>query len=352
MRLRPPCQHRGVIPADSLAMQFDSLLLDLDGVVYVGKLVVPGAAETLDALGEAGVRLCYVTNNASRTPQQVADQLVGFGIAVGPEQILTSAQAGARLLAEQVPADATVLAVGGPGVASALREVGLRVVDAVKELLPDRVDDVHGVLQGFGRDVGWQALARAAFAVSSGVPWVATNTDMTLPLEHGIAPGNGTLVAAVAAASGRSPEVAGKPYPPLLLRAAEASKALRPLVVGDRLDTDIEGAANAEMPSLLVLTGVTRTLDLWRARNLRRPRYLARDLRGLLRPPLMVRMADGVVQCGQATARMGGALLAVEAGGDPLGAVWAAAHLIWQAGAEPDNSTEVAEQLDEALDLG
>lgn len=341
-----------MIPADSLALRYDSLLLDLDGVVYVGRAAVPGAAEALAALAESGVRLCYVTNNASRTPREVADQLARYGIRARPEEILTSAQAGARLIAEQIPAQATVLAVGGPGVAAALRELGLAVVDAVTEPMPEGVDEVDAVLQGFGRDVGWRALARATFAVSRGVPWVATNTDVTLPLERGIAPGNGTLVAAVAAASGCSPEVAGKPYPPLLLRAAEASKALRPLVVGDRLDTDIEGAANAEMPSLLVLSGVTRALDLWRAEHLRRPRFLARDLRGLLQPPLTVAISDGVARCGPAVARMDGTLLAVEESGDPVAGIWAAAHAVWQADGEPDNAIEVAVRLDEALGLG
>ena len=145
------------------------------------------------------------------------------------------------------------------------------VVDAVTGPEDPEGDDVAAVLQGFGTDVGWRALARAAFAVGRGLPWVATNTDLTIPVPGGIAPGNGTLVAAVASATGRVPEVAGKPFPPLLLKAAEASSGLRPLVVGDRLDTDIEGAGNAKMSSLLVMTGVTRSLDLWRAPFPQRP---------------------------------------------------------------------------------
>lgn len=338
-----------MIPADALVLKFDSLLLDLDGVVYVGKTAVPGAAETLAELRQAGVRLCYVTNNASRTPAQVADSLSELGIAVSPADILTSAQAGARLVSQQVPAGSTVLAVGGPGVAAALREVGLGVVDAVADPMPAGVDDVAAVLQGFGPEVGWRALARAAFAVAKGVPWVATNTDMTIPVERGIAPGNGALVAAVATATDRSPEVAGKPYPPLLLRAAEVSKALHPLVVGDRLDTDVEGAENAQLSSLLVLSGVSGTLDLLRAPGSRRPRFLARDLTGLLLPPLTVTVADGVARAGPAQARIDGELLRVDAAGDPLAAIWAAAHVVWQAGVEPDNAIEVAEQLDADL---
>lgn len=340
------------MPSDALARRFDSLLLDLDGVVYVGKQAVPGAGKALAELRAAGIRVCYVTNNASRTPQQVAEQLTGFGIDLAPEDVLTSAQAGARLVAERVPAGSPVLAVGGPGVAAALREIGLDAVDAVADPTVAGPDDVVAVLQGFGPDVGWRALARASFAAARGVPWVATNTDMTLPLERGLAPGNGTLVAAVAAASGRSPEVAGKPYPPLLLRAAEVSNARRPLVVGDRLDTDIEGAKNAQLPSLLVLTGVTGTLDLWRAPGSRRPDFLARDLTGLLRPPLTVEVTEGVARAGTAIARIDDGLLTVEASEDPLEAIWAAAHLVWQADEEPRETIEVAAQLDNATGLG
>lgn len=339
-----------MIPADALASTFDSLLLDLDGVVYVGKQAVPGVGETLAELRGAGVRVCYVTNNASRTPQEVAAQLAGYGIDLTPEDVLTSAQAGARLVAEHVPLGATVLAVGGPGVAAALREVGFEVVDAVTDP-EDGDDDVAAVLQGFGREVGWRALARASFVLARDVPWVASNTDLTLPLERGLAPGNGTLVAAVATATGRSPVVAGKPYAPLLLRAAEMSKAQRPLVVGDRLDTDIEGAKNAGLPSLLVLTGVTRTLDLWRAAGSRRPDFLARDLSGVLQPPLRVEVADGVARCGPATVRISDGRLEIATSSDPLASAWAAAQLIWQAQEEPENAAEMAAVLDDALGL-
>lgn len=331
----------------ALALDYDSLLLDLDGVVYVGANAVPGAVDTIAALVAADVRSCYVTNNASRTPDEVAAHLASVGLTAVPSDVLTSAQAGAGLVAEQIPAGSTVLAVGGPGVAAALRAAGFGVVDAVGDPHPDSGDDVAAVLQGFGPDVGWRALARAAFAVHRGVPWVATNTDLTMPVEAGIAPGNGTLVAAVATATGRQPDVAGKPFPPLLLRAAEQTRGLLPLVVGDRLDTDIEGAGNAEMASLLVLSGVTGALALWRAPTSRRPEYLARDLTGLLQPPLAVTQAeDGSWRAGSAAAWMDQGRLAVDVDDDPVGAIWAAAHLLWQAGTEPDNAPDVAAELD------
>ncbi len=338
-----------MVSVGSLALDFDSFLVDLDGVVYVGPSAVPGAAETLTALTETGHRVAFVTNNASRTPQDVADHLMSLGVPATPDQVLTSAQAGAGMLARQLPAGSPVLAVGGPGVAAALAAEGFTVVDAVTEPMDPGGDDVAAVLQGFGQDVGWRALARAAFAVSRGVPWVATNTDLTIPVPGGIAPGNGTLVAAVATATGRSPEVAGKPFPPILLRAADLSAGLRPLVVGDRLDTDIEGAANAKMASLLVLSGVTGVLALWRAPLTQRPDAIARDLSGLLEPPRRVSADGDGVTSGAATATLTGRLLAVDAGGDPVGGVWAAAHLLWQLDVEPDNAVEVAARLDQQV---
>lgn len=341
-----------MIPTNSLALDFDSFLVDLDGVVYVGSDPVPGAAETLNAVTASGSRVCFVTNNASRTPQDVAAQLTGLGIEAHDADVLTSAQAGAAMVRSQVPVGSQVLAVGGPGVAAALEAEGFVVVDAVSDEADPDGDDVAAVLQGFGPDVGWRALARAAFAVSRGLPWIATNTDMTIPVLGGIAPGNGTLVAAVASATGRRSEVAGKPFPPLLLKAAEHSQGLRPLVVGDRLDTDIEGAGNSKMASLLVLSGVTTALDLWRAPSTQRPDHLAADLSGLLQPPLRVSTDGPVTHCRLTTAEVQGTRLVVDVAEDPLGAIWAAAHAIWSAGAEPDNSIEVAARLDGQIRQG
>lgn len=344
------CQHRDVsatpIPTGSLALDFDSFLVDLDGVVYVGPSAIPGAADTLNTLTEAGHRVCFVTNNASRPPQAVAAHLTELGVAASSDDVLTSAQAGAALIKRQVAAGSAVLAVGGPGVAAALAAEGFVVVDAMTDPLASTGDDVAAVLQGFGPDVGWRALARAAFVVARGLPWVATNTDLTIPVAQGIAPGNGTLVAAVAQATGRSPEVAGKPFPPLLMAAAQHSSGLSPLVVGDRLDTDIQGAGNAKMSSLLVMTGVTGALDLWRAPSYQRPDYIALDVAGLLDVPRRVTTTDGVTRCGQASAQLQRTRLSIEINEDPLGAVWAAAHAIWAAPGEPDNAIEWSARLD------
>jgi glycerol-1-phosphatase len=343
------CEHRRMVP-DALHAAFDCLLLDLDGVVYVGSRPVPHAVATINSLTAAGVSLCYVTNNASRTPESVAEKLRRLGLTTTRDDVVTSAQAGAALLTTWVAAGETVLAVGGPGVGAALREAGFAVIDAMTDPETDERDPVAGVLQGFGRDLGWQQLARASFAVAGGVPWVATNTDMTIPVAGGIAPGNGTLVAAVSAATGRRPEVAGKPFPPLLERAARLTNGTSPLVVGDRLDTDIEGARNAGMASALVLTGVTRTLDLWRAAPERRPDHLMGDLRDLVAAPRPVTVSEGAVTCaGSAAAVKNGGGLIVSTDDDPVAAIWAAAHVLWRTQGQPANAGEVAAGLDRAL---
>lgn len=328
-----------------LAASYDSLLLDLDGVVYVGPDPIVGAAEALHEVGLRGIRLVYVTNNASRTPGQVAGQLNSMGLGVSNNDVMTSAQAGARLVAEQVPGGARVLAVGGPGVMAALGEVDLTGVDAMDGTARAAGDEVEAVLQGFGRDLSWRALARASQAISAGAVWVATNTDMTIPTEFGLAPGNGTLVAAVATATRATPEVVGKPFPPLFIAAAQRSGGLKPLVVGDRLDTDILGAANANMPSLLVLTGVSGALDLWRADTDCRPTHIGADLRSLLQPPLDVRATNDTVTCGAAQASVIDRRLNVSCPGPEVEGIWAAAHLVWRTGVVPDNAPEIAMRL-------
>jgi len=155
------------------------------------------------------------------------------------------------------------------------------------------------VVQGYGPDVGWAMLAEACVAVRAGARWVATNTDATMPSPRGPVPGNGALVAALATALGRGPDVVvGKPAPGLLEAAARRRDARRALVVGDRLDTDVEGAVRAGMDSLLVLTGVTTPADLLAAPAHRRPTHVAANLGGLSEPDDAVRVprwADGSV---------------------------------------------------------
>lgn len=263
----------------TLAQAYDVALLDLDGVVYVGTDAVEHAPASLEAARSAGMRMAFVTNNAARPASAVAAHLRELGVAADEREVITSAQAAARVLADRFPAGASILVVGGEGLVSALAERGLRAVESMD-------GEPVAVVQGFHPDVGWRLLAEGTYAVASGLPWVATNTDLTIPTARGLAPGNGTLVDAVRAATGREPLVAGKPEPPMHREAVLRTGAARPLVVGDRLDTDIEGAVNAGVDSLLVLTGVTDPLDLVLAPPRHRPTYVGADLRALLADPV------------------------------------------------------------------
>jgi HAD superfamily hydrolase (TIGR01450 family) len=265
-----------------LIEHYDAVLLDLDGVVYRGPLAVRHAVPSLAAAHSAGVRLGFVTNNAARPPRVVADQLAGLGVPCEPADVITSAQVGAQLLAGRLAIGSRVLALGGEGVEIALRQVGMEPVRTGDGPDAQIATSVAGVLQGYGMHVCWHDLAVASYAVEAGAVWVATNTDRTIPRADGIAPGNGTLVDAVRTATGAQPQVAGKPEPVMMEQAAARIGSQRPLVVGDRLDTDIRGAAAAGMDSLLVLTGVSGVTDLLTAPAADRPTYVSADLRGLL----------------------------------------------------------------------
>lgn len=236
--------------ARALSEAYDTALLDLDGVVYAGGNAIAHAVDSLATARAGGMRLAYVTNNALRTPDAVAEHLTELGIPTGADDVITSAQAVARLISEQVPAGSRVLVIGGEGLRSRC-ERGLEPVDSAD-------DEPVAVAQGYGGpDLAWGRFAEACYAIARGVPWFASNTDLTIPSARGIAPGNGAAVEVVRIATGAEPQVAGKPLPPMHKETILRTGAERPLVVGDRLDTDIEGAFNGEVDSLLVLTGVT-----------------------------------------------------------------------------------------------
>ncbi|TSB31394.1 HAD-IIA family hydrolase [Streptomyces benahoarensis] len=308
----------------ALCAEYDTALLDLDGVVYAGGVALPHAVDALTAAREGGMHLAYVTNNAARTPQTVAGQLTGFGLPTGAEDVITSAQAVARLIAEQVPPGSRVLTVGGEGLRVALRERGLEPVESAD-------DGPAAVVQGYDAAIDWGRLAEAAYAVQRGVPWFASNTDLTIPRERGIAPGNGALVEVVRIAAGGTPQVAGKPQPPMHRETVLRTGARRPLVIGDRLDTDIEGAFNGGVDALLVLTGVTTPADLLAAPPPHRPAYVDADLRGLLVPqPAVVPDGDGF-RCGGLWAAARGDRLDVEGDGAPLDGLRALCAAAWTA---------------------
>ncbi len=330
-----PDPAAGPVPkacAQPLCQHYDTALLDLDGVVYLGGAPVPGAAKALDQAGEAGMRLAFVTNNASRSPSAIAAQLTGLGVTASAADIVTSAQAAARLLAGRLPAGAPVLVIGGIGLRVALRERGLRPVSTAAE-------HPAAVVQGYAPDISYSLLAEGALAVRAGALYVASNADSTLPTTRGPQPGNGSLVAVIATATGRQPVVAGKPEPPLHAEAVARTGARRPLVVGDRLDTDIEGAVRGHADSLLVLTGVTSAAQAVQAPAGQRPCYLAADLSGLLEPHPGVNAADGGFRCGGWTARRGpggqdGAGLELTGDGAPLDGLRALCAAAWS-GPEP-----------------
>ena len=259
---------------EALSSAYDLALLDLDGVVYVGSQAVPGAPEHLAQARKAGMHLAFVTNNASRPPSAVAEHLTELGITVKSTEVVTAAQAAARLLAEQLDAGARVYVIGGVGLYEALAEQGLVPVQSIEE-------QPVAVVSGYHPEVAWRTVIDGAILVKRGLPWVAANTDATVPTPHGPGPGNGVLVGAVARFAERTPEVAGKPESPLFLETMLRVGGDRPLVVGDRLDTDIEGAIRTGFDSLLVMTGVTGLDELVSLPTGLRPTYIAADLAGL-----------------------------------------------------------------------
>src|SRR5215472_8036868 len=270
------------------AAEYDVALLDLDGVVYSGPEPITGAATALAAAREAGMRLAFVTNNASRSPSAIAEQLRRLGVPAASSDVVTSAQAAATLIASRFPPGSPVLVAGAMGLRLALRERGLRPVSVA-------ADRPVAVAQGYAPDMSYGLLAEAGVAVRDGAFYVATNSDSTLPTPRGPQPGNGSLLQVIITATGKQPVVAGKPETPLHAEAIARTGAKRPLVVGDRLDTDIEGAVRGGADSLLVLTGVTTPLDAVLAPVSQRPTYLAADLGGLLgpQPPVGPRGARG-----------------------------------------------------------
>lgn len=324
----------------------DVLLADLDGVVYAGPAAIPFAVEALNQAAET-MRVGYITNNASRTDQSVADHLTELGLAVAAADVVTSPQAAVRLLAEQAPAGSQILVVGGEGLVVEVEKAGFVVTRSAD-------DKPAAVIQGFAPDVGWAQLAEAAFALNNsaadggeGIPWIATNTDWTIPVARGIAPGNGTLVSAVHTAVGRLPLVAGKPEVAIFTEAINRFDAKNALFIGDRLDTDILGANRAGIPSVLVLTGIDKAKQALAADANSRPQFLLSDLRQLHEPyPVPVFSKDGsTATVDGATVRIRGNDVEITADGDNgINLLRAACAVIWASG-RPIYGLNVPERL-------
>lgn len=251
--------------------QYDGVIFDLDGTLIQGAEPVPHAVKAADDLV---VPAMFVTNNASKSPVQVVDKLSGFGFSLIADNVRTSSQAAVSLASQQVRDGARTLVVGSSSFEQLARDAGLEVVHSCEQ-------QPELVLQGHAETTGWPLLAEACLAIRYGALWVASNTDFTLPSERGLLPGNGSMVAALKTATGREPLVAGKPFPTILLDSASVMKSQSPLVVGDRMDTDIEGANAAGLDSLMVLTGVSTVKELYYATPQYRPTYVSPDLRAL-----------------------------------------------------------------------
>jgi glycerol 3-phosphatase-2 len=309
-----------------LGAGYDVALLDLDGVVYIGGTPIPGAPEALTQAKHGGMRLAFVTNNASRTPAAVAALLAGMNVPAEPSEVVTSAQAAARLLADKLPGGARVLVIGSTALRLAVRERGLVPVSTA-------ADKPQAVVQGYGPGIGYPALAEGGLAVRAGALFVGTNADSTLPGPHGIQPGNGSLLQVIEHATGVAPIIAGKPEPPLHRESVIRTQAKNPLVVGDRLDTDIEAAHRAGADSLLVLTGVSRPADVVLAPPAQRPTYIGQTLDALLQPYPAVTRADDGASCGGWTAlRTESGPLALKGTGTAIDGLRALAAAAWDSG--------------------
>lgn len=306
---------------------YDAVLFDLDGVVYLGPDPVDGAVDGIADLRERGTKIGFVTNNAARTAASVADHLRRLGIACTCDDVVTSAQAAARLLADRFPERGRVLVVGTQALVQEVEQYGFTTTRSAD-------DAPVAVVQGYDPQMSWPILAEAGFAIQAGAVWIATNTDPTRPTDRGLVPGNGAAVGALQTVSPVEPEIAGKPYRPLMEETIRRLDAGRPIFVGDRTDTDIAGARSCGVDSLLVLCGAHRACDLLAAPPDQRPTHLGQDLRALLAPARTARL-DGTpatrltVRCGDEGAELIDGRLTVY--GTGLDGLWALAQLAWAA---------------------
>jgi glycerol-1-phosphatase len=282
---------------ESLAEAYDLLMFDLDGVVYLDGHAVEHAPESIAAARSKGAHIAFITNNASRTPQQVADHLTELGIDAEGADVVTSSQAAARLLVDEYGPGAPIAVLGAEGLFDALLEAGLNPVE-----VGDR--QAVAIVSGYAPELRWRVIMRAATLIRNGLPWVVTNTDQTLPTGEGPAPGHGLLVRLISEFADVEPQVAGKPRRPLLDETRLRVAGEHPLMVGDRLDTDISGAHEAGVDSLLVMTGVSSLADLVAARPVERPTWIGHDLTALGRAGGTAEETGGAWQAGPWTARL------------------------------------------------
>jgi glycerol 3-phosphatase-2 len=260
----------------ALADEFDGLLVDLDGVVWIGREPVPGAVEALAQLLDAGMRIVFVTNNPGRPPAAYAERLRGLGVAVGEEQIVTAGMVAARLAGEAAGPGGAAFVIGG----APLKEMVAATDTAVLEGEEGRKAGV--VVVSGHRGFDYDELLTAKLALDGGAALIATSHDPTMPMPGGEWPGTGSVLAAVETASGRVAEIAGKPERHLFEMAVEAiDRPARVAMIGDRVSSDIEGGRRAGLATILVLSGTTGAEEAAAAEP--SPDHVVADLGALLR---------------------------------------------------------------------
>ncbi len=325
-----------------LVDEYDAALFDLDGVIYLGPVVIDGVPEALAELRSTGVRIGFVTNNAARTPATVAEHLEDLGITATTTDVVNSTQATVRMLQAELPEGTRILVVGTDALADQLREGGFEPVRSLE-------DEPMAVVQGYHPAMEWHQLELGALAIQNGAQWYATNPDMTRPTERGILPGCGAQLSVVRACVDVDPKVAGKPFRPLLDETVLRLGSEHPIFVGDRLDTDIMGANAVNMDSLFVFTGAHGKKDLLGAEPIARPTHLGWDVAALLQPAHAIEVLDngGRVRCGEQVVQLknDAACLLTEPADveDQLDALRALLHAVWEFGAE---AGDVLSQLD------
>jgi len=298
---------------------YDGLLLDLDGVVYRGKEPIADAIDTVRKLAPK-MPIGYVTNNASRTQAQIAEQLRGYGVELDESQVVTSAMAAAEMLNERI--SGKVLVIGGDGLKEAVKAKGFEVVSSSE-------DNPDAVIQGFSPDIGWKDLAEASYAINNGALWLATNQDWTIPLERGLAPGNGTLVSAVHTAVGHLPDFAGKPARKIFDTAKQHLAMKNPLFIGDRIDTDILGANNAEIDSALVFTGIATGKETISAAKGSRPTYLLESVSEIMEKHKAPKKTKYGFKSGSAQVELLGNKVRLISSGSRIEVLRAACSVVW-----------------------
>ncbi|MDF1488035.1 HAD-IIA family hydrolase [Tessaracoccus caeni] len=315
----------------ALAESYDAALFDLDGVVYLGPYAIEGVPDALAELRATGVRLGFVTNNAARTPATVAEHLRELGIDASETDVVNSTQATLRLLRQDLPHGARILAVGTEALVEQLQGAGFTVVTS-------RHDEPVAVVQGYHPAIEWRQLDDAALAIQAGAQWYATNPDFTRPGPEGLVPGCGAQVGVIQLCVTVTPKMAGKPFRPLLDETVARLEAAHPLFVGDRLDTDILGAHNVGMDSLFVFTGAHGKADLASAAPDHRPTFIGSSVAALLQPAREVSVMAGFATCrGHAVDALSGVVHAQSVPDDlegQLDVLWAGLNLAWSEGAD------------------